>query len=299
MESDVVVVFDESADPSPGFIDGARAGGSDAFAFEGSVPAFEFAIGLRVVGTGPHVCRAHQSDELLEIPGHELGSIVADDPGLVSRELFQGLLEHQFDLEFLHGFSEIPVNDESAHAVKDGDQEVERALDVDVGDIDMPVLMGLEGLHESGSLQRRGVISPIEPSCRLEDAVDGGGTDGDDVVIEHHESEPAVAFQGMSVVVFEDGLPFPVFEPEIPRDQGIVFVDLAIAVFPLVELAGSQLEPVEQLFGRQFGTLGPVADVIDDLVARVVGNPTSFQSSPSSFFARTLASISSEITSFF
>ena len=41
---------------------------------------------------------------------------------------------------------------------------------------------------------------------------------------------------------------------------------------------------LEQLSGRQFGTLGSVADVIDDLVSRVVGNPASFQSSASSFF---------------
>ena len=191
------------------------------------------------------------------------------------------------------------MNDQSAHAIEHGDQEVEGALDVDVGDIDVPVLVGLQRLHETGSLLGGGIVSVVEPPGRFEDAVDRGRTNGDDIIIEHHERESPVALQRMRVVEVEDGLTFPVFEPEVPRDHGIVLVDLPIAVLPLVELAGSQFEPVEQLFGGQFGTLGPVADVIDDLVSRVVGNPTSFQSSPSSFFARTLASINSEITSFF
>jgi hypothetical protein len=35
---------------------------------------------LRIVGTGAHVCDARQADELLEVLGDELRSVVADDP---------------------------------------------------------------------------------------------------------------------------------------------------------------------------------------------------------------------------
>ena len=42
-----------------------------------------------------------------------------------------------------------------------------------------------------------------------------------------------------------------------------------------------------------------MVDVVDDLVAGVVGNPASVQSSPSSFFNCTWSSISSAMTSFF
>lgn len=299
VESNVVVVIDVLVDSAPGFVDGSRAGRPDAFAFERTMPAFEFSIGLRIVRAGPDMCCADQSNELLEVSGEELWSVVADDAGMLSRKLLQSLLQDEFDLELLHGFAEIPVDDESAHAIEDGDQEVERSLDIDVGDIDVPVLVSLERLHESGSLLGGGVAFVVEPPRRLENAIDRGGADGDNIVIKHHERESAISFERMFVVVVQDGLSFPVFEPEVPRDHGIVLVDLPIAVLPLVELAGAQIQPVEQLFGRQFGTLGPVADVIDDLVSRVVGNPASFQSSPSSFFARTLASISSEMTSFF
>ena len=38
----------------------------------------------------------------------------------------------------------------------------------------------------------------------------------------------------------------------------------------------------QQPLGRQFRPLAPTADVVDNLVPRVVGNPTSVQSSPSS-----------------
>ncbi len=299
VESDVVVMIDEGVDSPSSFFDRRGTGGSDAFAFERPVPAFEFAVGLGIVGAGSDMRGADESDELLEVAGEELGSVVADDAGMFAWELLQGLLQDQFDLEFLHGFAEIPVDDESAHSVQDRDQEIEGSLDVDIGDVDMPVLMGLEGLHEAGSFFGRGIVSLIEASGRFEDAVDRRRAGSDHVVVEHHEGQPAISFEGMSVVEVEDGLPFPVFEPEIPRDQGLVFVDLAIALFPLVELAGSQVEPVEQLLGGEFGTVGPVGDVVDDLVARVVGNPASLQSSPSSFFARTLASMSSAMTSFF
>lgn len=59
------------------------------------------------------------------------------------------------------------------------------------------------------------------------------------------------------------------------------------------------MQPAEQPFRGQLGPPGPVSDVIHDLVACVVGNPNSLQSSPSSFFSWTWASISSATTSFF
>jgi len=40
------------------------------------------------------------------------------------------------------------VDDEAATAVEDGAEEVERAGDVEIADIDMPVLMGQQRLDE-------------------------------------------------------------------------------------------------------------------------------------------------------
>jgi hypothetical protein len=65
-----------------------------------------------------------------------------------------------------------------------------------------------------------------------------------------------------------------------------------------VVLACAEIKPGQQLFGRNFGMLRPVLDVVDNRVASVVGNPTSLQSSPLAFFALTFSSINSEMTSF-
>jgi hypothetical protein len=88
-------------------------------------------------------------------------------------------------------------------------------------------------------------------------------------------------------VVVENGLLLPVFEPPVAGNLTIVLVDLAVAVFPVVELAGAQTNPPQQSAGGKLGALGPVVDVVDDLVAGVVGNPSAIQGSPSSFFSLT------------
>lgn len=52
MESNGVVVLDEAGDEAAGLIDVERGAGADAVGFERLVPAFDFAVGLGVVGGG-------------------------------------------------------------------------------------------------------------------------------------------------------------------------------------------------------------------------------------------------------
>jgi hypothetical protein len=66
---------------------------------------------------------------------------------------------------------------------------------------------------------------------------------------------------------------FVIGEPVIARDPGVVFVDLAEAAGPVVELAAGDAEPGDEARERDVGFVGPGADEIDDLVARVVGDP--------------------------
>jgi hypothetical protein len=115
----------------------------------------------------------------------------------------------------------------------------------------------------------------------------------------HDHCQSAVAFQRILIVIVKNGLLLPVGQPAIARHAAVVLILPAVAVFPLVELAASQPLPAEQRFGRKPAALGPVLDVVDDGVARIVRNPFLFQSPPLTFFSRTLPSISSEITSFF
>jgi hypothetical protein len=100
-------------------------------------------------------------------------------------------------------------------------------------------------------------------------------------------------------VKIDDGSFFPVLEPPIARDLAVVLVDFAVTVLPVVKLTCAQAEPTQELTSRKLRAVGPMLDVVDNLVTRVVGNPGSVQSSPSSFFSWTCSCISSAMTSFF
>ena len=138
----------------------------------------------------------------------------------------------------------------------------------------------------------------LHQSSIAEHAVDAGGADGDDIGVEHHEGEPAVAFQWMIGVELDDGFLLPVLEPPIARYQRVVFIGQAIPGAPVVKLARGDSQPGDEPPGWDLSTLGPIGDVIDDGVAYVVGNPGAGQRSPSSFFSWICSSINSATTSF-
>ena len=85
-----------------------------------------------------------------------------------------------------------------------------------------------------------------------------------------------VTVERMRSVVIEDRLLLPFFKPPVARDLAVVLVGLAVATFPIMELARAEPQPAQQTFGGQFRALRPVVEVVDDFVARVVGNPASF-----------------------
>src|SRR6185312_6491826 len=124
-----------------------------------------------------------------------------------------------------------------------------------------------------------------------------GGAAGDDVLVEHHEGQAAVALQREQGVEVEDGLSLLDFEPVVARDPSVVLIGLAVAVLPRVPLAGGQAEPQQEAGDGDAGLVGPAVDEIDDAVAGVVGNPEAVQGPPSAFFSSTCSSISSDRTS--
>ena len=96
----------------------------------------------------------------------------------------------------------------------------------------------------------------------------------------------------------DEGLLFPVFQPPVAGHKPVVLVDFSVAFLPVVELTGTETGPSDDLPGRDFRAVSPVMNVIDDVVAGVVGNPDSLQRSPSSFFNWTCSSSNSATTSF-
>src|SRR5258708_11462114 len=110
-----------------------------------------------------------------------------------------------------------------------GDGIEEGPGDVDVRDIDMPVLVWTQGLLEPLALLRGLAGAWGEAAGGLEDAVDAGGADRDDVGVDHHVREPTVALQGIAGVEFEDGLLLPAFQPAVAWEWCVVPVGRPVA----------------------------------------------------------------------
>lgn len=159
------------------------------------------------------------------------------------------------------------MDEESATTIQEAAQVVKRAGDIDVGDIDMPVLVRPKRLDKAlafaGDLGR----VAVEQAGLLENPVDARRTARDDVLVDHHEGQSAIALQREQSMEVADGLFLLVFQPVIAWNPGIVLVGLAVAVLPGVPLGGGQAQPQQEAGDGNAGLIGPAVDEIDDLVA--------------------------------
>jgi hypothetical protein len=78
------------------------------------------------------------------------------------------------------------VDDVAAIPVKNGTEVVEGTGNIDIGDVNVPVLMSLEGLFEAFSLAGGGRRPAFEQSGCRQDPVNAAGTDRRYVLIRHH-----------------------------------------------------------------------------------------------------------------
>ena len=72
--------------------------------------------------------------------------------GLASGYFSLARLQDDLDFRLGHRLAQIPMHDEAAVAVQHAAQVVERAADVDVGNIDVPMLVRLRAAARSPSL---------------------------------------------------------------------------------------------------------------------------------------------------
>ena len=118
--------------------------------------------------------------------------------------LFAGALQDDLDVNLFHRFANFPVHDGPAASVQNAAHVIKRTGEIEVTDVDMPVIVRLQRLHKAGPLLRGFAVPAIHQSGLLEHAVDRSRADGDDVRIEHHEGQPAVAFQWMLLMKFHE-----------------------------------------------------------------------------------------------
>src|SRR5271170_7333343 len=189
------------------------------------------------------------------------------------------------------------MNDRTAVAVQNAAQIVERATHIDVGNIDVPVLMRTRRLLETGPLARRLSLPPREQSGSLQHPPNAGWTDGHNVGIQHHERQPPIAFQRILQMEPDDRLFLPRLQPKITRNPTIVLIHAPVALSPVVELASPHPQPADQSPGADLRLFRPAPDEIHHLVPHIVRHPHLGQSSPRLFFKAMCSAISSARTS--
>ena len=131
------------------------------------MPALDLAVGLGVVGRGANVRHPRKADEDLEIFGDKLRSVVADYARTGVGDEFAGALENDLDIFLGHGFSQLPVYDVAAVAIQDRAEIVEGARDIDVGHINVPVLVRSVWLRKAFSFLSVFGVCPVQQPCTL------------------------------------------------------------------------------------------------------------------------------------
>lgn len=105
------------------------------------MPSLDLAIALRIIRGRPHMTHPTDPDELLKVSSNELRPIVRDDSGTFIGIFFLGPLKDDLHIGFGHGFSDLPMHNETAVSIQDACQVIEGAPDVQIRDINVPVFM--------------------------------------------------------------------------------------------------------------------------------------------------------------
>jgi hypothetical protein len=121
------------------------------------------------------------------------------------------------------------MHDRAARAVENRAQIVERAAEVQVRDVDVPVLVRPERLHEPSALLRRLRVPTVEQPSAGEHTIDARRACSGDVAIDHHEREPAIAFERKPIVELDDRALLVV---EQPAASSRSLLKLEVAVKP-------------------------------------------------------------------
>lgn len=110
---------------------------------------------------------------------------------------------------------------------------IERAADLQVAEVDVPMVVRLERLHEPRALARWLLPSRSQQSLRLENPVHAGRADRHHVLVEHNEAKAPIPFQRMGHRELRDSPLLPGFEPVVPRNLPSLLQHLPEAGAPI------------------------------------------------------------------
>lgn len=137
-----------------------------------AVITLDFAVALRVVRRCFDMRHSGDPNEFFEVTRNELRPIVGDDPRLGIGELFPCPLKNHFDVDLFHLLANFPVNDAARATIEHAAHEVKRAPNVQVTDVNMPVIVGLGRLAEAGSLLGFLAVKPVHHACFSQHPID-------------------------------------------------------------------------------------------------------------------------------
>jgi len=212
-------------------------------------------------------------DKLLEVLGDELRTVVRDDARPGFGEFFLRPLNDDFYVGLSHLFANLPVNNIAAASVKQATQVVKCSSDVEIRNIHMPMLMGQQWLDKTCTLFAGLVIPSFQKSGFGKHAPCAGRADSNKITVQHHKREPPVALQGVLQVKVNDGLPLPLLQPEIPGDEGVMFVDFPTTLNPAVEFTFTDGQPNNKSPKVDAGLFAPRLDEVHHGVSCVMGHP--------------------------
>jgi len=175
-------------------------------------------------------------------------------PTLLAPQL-AGPLDHDFRVVFEHRLADLPVHHVSAVAVEDTAQMIEGAADVQMTEIDVPVTVRTARLMEALPFPLVGRRRTPQPIGRLQHPIHRGRARRHYVVVDHHERQTPIAFQGVLTLIVEDRPLLLVRQPVITGDARVVLVDAAVTLPLVVELREADAQPKHQHVDGDFRLL--------------------------------------------
>src|SRR5580704_8447962 len=152
-------------------------------------------------------------------------------------------------------------------------QVIKRARQVNVGNIDVPVLVRLQRLLKPRPFARGLALPSRQQSGLVQHPPYTRRTYRHHLRIQHHERQPPVAFHRILEVKTDDGFLFPRLQPEIAGDPTVVLVHSSVALPPVVELADPNPQPLRESSDADLGILRPTSDKIYHLIPHIMWHP--------------------------
>src|SRR5260370_40405317 len=100
------------------------------------------------------MCQSPLTDEIGKVLRDELAPVVRDHPWPGTWKFLQRSFNHQLDIVFFHLHPQLMMNNVTGEAVDDSDQKQERAPEIDVFDIRVPMLVNAGWLLKTASFCR-------------------------------------------------------------------------------------------------------------------------------------------------